>query len=697
MARLPKVGGDINNWGSVLNEFLMTEHNDDGSLKENGSLASRQPLNTKLTEISLLQPVNGDFMQFKAGKWANRLPNQVKADLQLAKIDVGLDKVDNTSDLEKPVSSAAKAELDAKVVGPAYVRHFNRSNYFFVDQCDSGWTDFYANGSVGHVTDTFMTGTGAIKIVTPADLSSPAGMRKNLTTQDWTNKCVKMWIKADDWAKLSVTYLEISTSGTTYASFFRASLGPLMSYREQWSGQWIELVIPQSRFTVGAGTPSWATVGSLRVKAYGTTGNSGTIYIDEIAAVNNAKQPIISITFDDGHVSQFTNARPILDKYGYRATNYTIPNYIGVQNYMSQAQTDQLAATGWDVSGHHETNLHTMTTAQLHTEMKKVRAYLNAHGYKGGDHFAYPNGSDGTNNEGVLINTVVQQYFASGRTIISMGQPTGFMDRMRLPSAILHNTDTLAAVKGWVDTAIANNDWLVLCFHKIVPSPASSIDWSTSDFAALIDYIATKNVPVLPVSEALTAIQTMPQEAVVKDYVDDKLATFTPVGGTSINTPRWLRPYHNGLAAADAAPVAGRVVLYQLEIPKACTIDALVFVNGSVPSGNVTVGLYGPVTLTTDTCAGAALVAQSASTAVTATNAPQIVALAAPVAVAAGKYYLAIEHDNTTNRYLRLTNQSQVVGWMQYFDQTYGVLPNTCPAVTETGGAAHGITARCSA
>ncbi len=33
MARLPQVGGDVGNWGTVLNDFLKVEHNTDGSLK----------------------------------------------------------------------------------------------------------------------------------------------------------------------------------------------------------------------------------------------------------------------------------------------------------------------------------------------------------------------------------------------------------------------------------------------------------------------------------------------------------------------------------------------------------------------------------------------------------------------------------------------------------------------------------------
>lgn len=41
MARLPEPGGDTNTWGEVLNEFLNVEHNSDGTLRTNGTIASK--------------------------------------------------------------------------------------------------------------------------------------------------------------------------------------------------------------------------------------------------------------------------------------------------------------------------------------------------------------------------------------------------------------------------------------------------------------------------------------------------------------------------------------------------------------------------------------------------------------------------------------------------------------------------------
>jgi hypothetical protein len=41
MPRLPVPGADDNTWGDLLNEFLAAEHNSDGSLKTTGSLAAK--------------------------------------------------------------------------------------------------------------------------------------------------------------------------------------------------------------------------------------------------------------------------------------------------------------------------------------------------------------------------------------------------------------------------------------------------------------------------------------------------------------------------------------------------------------------------------------------------------------------------------------------------------------------------------
>jgi hypothetical protein len=70
------------------------------------AVAEAQGLDSDLTAVAGLSPSNDDVLQRKAGAWTNRTPAQVKTDLALAKGDVGLSNVDNTSDANKPVSTA---------------------------------------------------------------------------------------------------------------------------------------------------------------------------------------------------------------------------------------------------------------------------------------------------------------------------------------------------------------------------------------------------------------------------------------------------------------------------------------------------------------------------------------------------------------------------------------------------------------
>lgn len=71
-----------------------------------------QPIDANLTAIAALTPADDAILQRKGGAWTASGPASVKTDLALTKDDVGLFAVDDTSDLDKPVS-VAQADADA--------------------------------------------------------------------------------------------------------------------------------------------------------------------------------------------------------------------------------------------------------------------------------------------------------------------------------------------------------------------------------------------------------------------------------------------------------------------------------------------------------------------------------------------------------------------------------------------------------
>src|SRR5262249_32420106 len=78
-----------------------------------GAIAARQPID--LSAVAALTPADDDLLRCKAGVWSRRTPGQVKLDLALTAADVGLAHVDNTADVNKPVS-AAQAALVASAI-----------------------------------------------------------------------------------------------------------------------------------------------------------------------------------------------------------------------------------------------------------------------------------------------------------------------------------------------------------------------------------------------------------------------------------------------------------------------------------------------------------------------------------------------------------------------------------------------------
>ena len=138
---------------------------------------------------------------------------------------------------------------------------------------------------------------------------------------------------------------------------------------------------------------------------------------------NNNKAVILN--FDDAYKSQYTNAKPILDKYGYKATFYIICNDVGDNGYLSWEDIAALYNDGNDIASHTMNHADLSKTSKKETEFEVggSKQCLLDHGINTSS-FAYPfnAGSD----EASVID-VVAKYYDIARTARSAPEPIMYL------------------------------------------------------------------------------------------------------------------------------------------------------------------------------------------------------------------------------------------------------------------------------
>jgi peptidoglycan/xylan/chitin deacetylase (PgdA/CDA1 family) len=139
----------------------------------------------------------------------------------------------------------------------------------------------------------------------------------------------------------------------------------------------------------------------------------------------NNNNKVVILNFDDAYESQYTNAKPILDKYGYKATYYIVCNYVGNSGRLTWEDITALKNEGYDIASHTMNHADLTKTSKKETEFEVggSKQCLLDHGINTTS-FAYP--FNGASSEASVIDTVAK-YYDIARTARSAPEPIMYL------------------------------------------------------------------------------------------------------------------------------------------------------------------------------------------------------------------------------------------------------------------------------
>lgn len=263
------------------------------------------------------------------------------------------------------------------------------------------------------------------------------------------------------------------------------------------AGAWTEFKMP---FTVPAGVTSLTIFHVLK--------GVGTLTVDDFKLKPTGSDPTkfdqgyVSLNFDDGWLSVYQNAIPILNAKGFKSdqfitTDYLTDNYPG---YVKPNQVLEMQSQGHIIGNHTKSHpdLTALTLAQAQAEIEGARSVLINLGVPSTNmSFAYPLGA---------YNTSIKNLVQNAGHIAGRSSDGGFNDKLTDHYALrrqpMLNTTTFTQVKNYIDTARADKTWVILLFHEIDNS-GHQYSITPALFQQIVNYLDQINVTPITVKEGI--------------------------------------------------------------------------------------------------------------------------------------------------------------------------------------------------
>lgn len=233
------------------------------------------------------------------------------------------------------------------------------------------------------------------------------------------------------------------------------------------------------------------------------------------APVRPFDEPLITVTFDDGWETIYTQALPILHENGVPTTQYVLSGVDKDQLYMSYDQVRSMQKSGHEIACHGigHLDLTTLKQAELQNELSSCKLTLQkelGNNYQIRE-FAAPYGS---NNDKTMA--AIMQHYRSSRNTNGdiMADEANDLDvntranfnRYNIIAVTLRGDTTVAELQKAIDYTIKHNGWLVLNYHQVDNNDTSNYALTEKSLKAQLEALNRAPARIVTMGQALDAL-----------------------------------------------------------------------------------------------------------------------------------------------------------------------------------------------
>lgn len=216
------------------------------------------------------------------------------------------------------------------------------------------------------------------------------------------------------------------------------------------------------------------------------------VLIDDLRKIPKPKKGKVMFQFDDGHISTYKKAYPVLKEKGWPGAVAVIPDSVNSNNRITDQMMREMGNAGWDMMGHAGELLPKLPKQKQRRILQQANQNLKLKGFKkGARHFVAPYSRvDKTTLS--LIDEIYETGFLYGACPNNAQHPSNpsFIARVQGPS--------VRGARQAIDVADVSNQLVVISYHALGDGNNAT---PMNRFEEIVNYVGKKDMDIITPSQ----------------------------------------------------------------------------------------------------------------------------------------------------------------------------------------------------